>query len=889
MSNKIAEAVLELRADGSAFTNGLGKAKTELKAFGGEVTGLGKTFEMVGKGMAAVAVGAAVKQFIDYAGDIVDLSSRLKITTDVAQEWESVFGAAGVSLETVAKASDTLTTKLISGDKSAVGALKAMGLNVEKLIAMKPADRFNTVADAVANIQHEGEQLYASRTLFGKGGADLLSALDGHLSESIQRMRELGLVIDEETLRSADDFGDQLGFLGKQLLAIVATVVGPLLPALSALGNVLSWIGANVVKPVLNVAIKGAMTMLAGFTEVVLDVVSRLLSLGSHIPGVGGKFAAMSEQVRALSQRSGQYMADLWKQTDATDKAGDSAAKATPKMLGLGGATESASKDAKKAAEEYKRWRETVDEVLLAAKGYEVVLDTIDGTVVEAIKYYREQGVEMGRLVTMYALSRVQSEAMTEAERVEAEQLRELAGEAANAARAFKDFQGSRRGDSLEILDEPRTLQKLDGLLVKASNKVKKANLFGSALADGIAELPDIIRQALTGGGGMSGAFQAFGSMVGSKIGGGLFEAGGPLNGLRNKLAGIFGTSFGMALPGIGAALGALVGPALAKLWGALKRAFGGPSEEELKGRDVEAKFEQEFKNFDDMVNRIGDAYAATGKTREQAAADVKAMLDAEKEGPAAVQAWIDKFREALEQADRLREADASAAAETERQVEAAKTQIMQHAEDELRGMIDTRNELAKGVAAEAAEENMGVVEAAQRKELEGLDAQIQEKADAYAELAKVTGQAMAEEIVNALRDLKISPVTVPVNVEMPENPYRNDWNPGWTPDGGYVENGPPVIPMPHGGFGRALRPTLFYTGGNEDFAFSGEGKSFNRSGGDSADVALQVAAALASRPIEVTTYTVMDGAIAAKAIHRVYENNADSARTRARAVLGIG
>lgn len=41
------------------------------------------------------------------------------------------------------------------------------------------------------------------------------------------------------------------------------------------------------------------------------------------------------------------------------------------------------------------------------------------------------------------------------------------------------------------------------------------------------------------------------------------------------------------------------------------------------------------------------------------------------------------------------------------------------------------------------------------------------------------------------------------------------------------------AVPMASGGAGRVSGPTLFFSAGNEDFAFSGEGRSFGRGGGD--------------------------------------------------------
>lgn len=55
---------------------------------------------------------------------------------------------------------------------------------------------------------------------------------------------------------------------------------------------------------------------------------------------------------------------------------------------------------------------------------------------------------------------------------------------------------------------------------------------------------------------------------------------------------------------------------------------------------------------------------------------------------------------------------------------------------------------------------------------------------------------------------------------------------PSFTPPAMY-DNG--AIPMAGGGSGRAVGPTLFYSAGNEDFAFSGEGKRFGGGGSDPA------------------------------------------------------
>jgi predicted transcriptional regulator len=92
--------------------------------------------------------------------------------------------------------------------------------------------------------------------------------------------------------------------------------------------------------------------------------------------------------------------------------------------------------------------------------------------------------------------------------------------------------------------------------------------------------------------------------------------------------------------------------------------------------------------------------------------------------------------------------------------------------------------------------------------------------------------------------------------------PGENDYEGG---DGEYTP-----VPMAKGGRGRVLRPTLFYSRGNEDFAFSGEGKSFGL-------------AAVAQRPIEITNVTQLDGRVVARNQARHLPNELERVGVRSR------
>lgn len=282
-----------------------------------------------------------------------------------------------------------------------------------------------------------------------------------------------------------------------------------------------------------------------------------------------------------------------------------------------------------------------------------------------------------------------------------------------------------------------------------------------SGFGRAVSMLPELLQRSFTGGGGMSGAFSGFGSMLGGELGGKLFAAGGPLNGLGNKLAGLFGSSLGLALPGIGSVIGSLLGAALPKVWSGIKKLFGGPSQQELGGRELEKEFESSFGTFNNMVESIGAAYRATGRTSEQAQIDVKALLDATRDGPEAVQAWIDKLRAVMAEADAL---NAQTNADTTSTVNAQAEQ-MQKALDDL---AKRRDDLLGSIANEAPEEVMGVIEAQTRGQIAALDAEMEAQRAAMKASAEEGASAAVVAIEDEFSGFEIH---VPVIFDIPRVP----------------------------------------------------------------------------------------------------------------------
>lgn len=159
---------------------------------------------------------------------------------------------------------------------------------------------------------------------------------------------------------------------------------------------------------------------------------------------------------------------------------------------------------------------------------------------------------------------------------------------------------------------------------------------FGNVVKKTLGGFPDLLQKAFTGGGGVKGAVDAMAAGVGGSIGSDAF--GRVAAKLSNTFVSHFGTKatelLGSVIPGIGGVIGSLLGPLLGKL-------FGGPSQAELEGRKIVKSFEDQFGGFDKMMKAVGSAYDVTGKSAEQARADVERLMAAEKKGGEATKAVI--------------------------------------------------------------------------------------------------------------------------------------------------------------------------------------------------------------------------------------------------------
>lgn len=177
---------------------------------------------------------------------------------------------------------------------------------------------------------------------------------------------------------------------------------------------------------------------------------------------------------------------------------------------------------------------------------------------------------------------------------------------------------------------------------------------FRQVFSDTFTQLPTVILRSIQGGGSVIGAA---GSFIGTS--------------LMSKFQEKFGPAIEAALPfGIGNAinallptLGALFGPVAEKIAGFFRSIFGGPSADEIRGREAVAAFEAELQktlnttqkleagnvSWKMTVIAIRDAYMAAGLTEADALLAAEKLWASSKNGASASQLVIDEIRRLME------------------------------------------------------------------------------------------------------------------------------------------------------------------------------------------------------------------------------------------------
>jgi hypothetical protein len=493
--------------------------------FGAGAKALSGVLGGLGVGLSVGAVASFTKGLFDMAGQIKDLSTATGVSTDALQEFAYVGSGVGVSMDEIGRAVGTLSERLAGGDRGAAEAVQKLGLNMADLLAAGPRDAFIAIGDAVGQLADPMEKNAVAADLFGGKLSRQLIPLLGDLRTAMQNVPK-NAVITQEQIDNADKFGDKIDELLITWKAWAATRVIPtqsldlFMPPNATLeekaellrkaGVASNWAAEQIAR---NAAQEKAKVDAAAAAQ------------KAHADALNGFIGPLMD-----ANAEQRIYADLLKKQEA--------------------ALQRAAAAAGKAAEEQRLFADNLRYVTERSQGLAAALETLDGRVVEGIRYYTSRGVALDKLVKMYGLTTLQSEAMESRLRIEAlmaeaasKSYGKLATEVYNVATA----QGALTSRPLPNL--PKLQAGANPAITAATSGDSWSNLF-----DGV---PEIMAQAMAASGKIENALRAAMAKIGAQIG---------------KM---IGSMFGEIGGKIGEQLGSMVGYVAEKMWDAFTTSKG--------------------------------------------------------------------------------------------------------------------------------------------------------------------------------------------------------------------------------------------------------------------------------------------------------------------------
>jgi len=200
---ELEQRVVELGKKGNAAGKQFGEG------FG---QGLGqKAFDTIKNFLEGIPakLDAAVHSAAAWSNQMQSLAVRTGFATQQLQEYNLAAKTSGTNINVLTRAAQQLTPTLLKNEK----AFRDIGLQFNDLAGADPGEQFDKVARALRGIDDPSRRLAATVEIFGKRlGPQLVPFING-LEEARKRAEELGLVIDQKTLKAAADFNDELDTL----------------------------------------------------------------------------------------------------------------------------------------------------------------------------------------------------------------------------------------------------------------------------------------------------------------------------------------------------------------------------------------------------------------------------------------------------------------------------------------------------------------------------------------------------------------------------------------------------------------------------------------------------------------------------------------------------
>ena len=221
---------------------------------------------------AGEGLSEIITKTVETASALNDTSVALGVTTDAIQELGYAAQLNGSSVEGMSDGIRKLSINMqaaASGSEEAAQTFRRLGVQITEGGKLRAADAvLADIADRFKAMPSGARRVAAAVDLFGKSGAALIPTLavgSAKLAELRQEARDLGIVLDKDTIAAGDDLGDSWDKLKAAADGLRYSIGGPLLEGIrESVDAMVEWVKANraLIAQRMQVLIKG---LVSGF------------------------------------------------------------------------------------------------------------------------------------------------------------------------------------------------------------------------------------------------------------------------------------------------------------------------------------------------------------------------------------------------------------------------------------------------------------------------------------------------------------------------------------------------------------------------------------------------------------------------------------------------
>jgi hypothetical protein len=351
-------------------------------------------------------------------------------------------------------------------------------------------------------------------------------------------------------------------------LDVIQTVGSGFIMGLRTVGMALGDVGIIAFQAARGLSMmQGNFTTAAAMAGPITALKTAVAELGARNETTTGRSVALGNTLQGMAATADGLAAELAKTRGMTVELADAAdggADAWTRQTAAVGANADALK---KAAEEQKKYADSLANLNALGATSQEVLDSLDGTVLAGITYYIQRGAKVEDVARLYGLLPAKVEAVKAALEASDKTLKKTTEEFEAIASANRNLTYELRNLQVALPLIPLQsfagyMAQMPGGLDRAANAaVNLGQVLKKNLNDVLLSVPGTIAAAFTGGGGLEGALKSVAAGIGAAVGGGIGLA--------------VGGKMGSA---VGSAIGSLAGP----LVGLIGKLFGNNAEKEL-------------------------------------------------------------------------------------------------------------------------------------------------------------------------------------------------------------------------------------------------------------------------------------------------------------------